>query len=334
MELNINPDQLCVDSSYTNFTVKIVDGVLCWYDTNDNPYEGPWIFQGCTDGYAVAGRNSSQPSSGVCQGQIDRYSYTSDNNAVQIVNASPIVSTYGSVGNRSQTHGYTDGSNTPLVTSCRSKFAFSSGSLSATSGSLFQNINGGGGITSISYDKAYLAGGFSNCFLQTYPFANDTVTCVGQIGGSGGQRGHSAGEFGYVFTSTDIRRFPFSSGLPSSSVGTLGYTGTGGSTSQSRTHGYFSNAGNATIHKYPFIGETGVTSTQVGVLTNAPISRGNGSGTSSRNYGYNAGGICAPSNPGGYSHGRIDKFSFVSDGNATSVGSLSVTKDRTAGYQV
>jgi hypothetical protein len=79
-----------------------------------------------------------------------------------------------------------------------------------------------------------------------------------------------------------------------------------------------------TIDKFPFAGDSN--STDVGDLTAV---RGRGAGQSSTTHGYVSGGGLYPS-PGTYTN-NINKFSFASDGNATSIATLTSARAAVGG---
>ena len=116
---------------------------------------------------------------------------------------------------------------------------------------------------------------------------------------------------------TTIQKFPFASDGNASNVGTLSVGTRSAVGNSSDTHGYTAGGfrlppASNIIDKYPFAISSG-TATDVGDLTNNVYG---GAGSSSPVGGFVAGGGPTPNNV-------INKFSFASDGNATSVGTIS-----------
>jgi hypothetical protein len=124
--------------------------------------------------------------------------------------------------------------------------------------------------------------------------------------------------------SSYVERFSFSSVNIQCIVGDLNTNMTGGNAGFGNlSHGFSSGGiqppaptvgGTATIDRFPFAFD-GVSITNIGSLT---VARGLTAGASSPTHGYTCGGLLVPATR----YSTIDRFSFASTGNATSVGNL------------
>jgi len=141
---------------------------------------------------------------------------------------------------------------------------------------------------------------------------------------------------------TTVTSFPFAASTPTSNVGNLANTVSISTGNSSTTHGY-SSGGNAppgpsvsTITKFPFSASP-ATGTTVGNLSDTAW--GNQIGISSTLYGYHMLGI-GKTNPNPPTTSpfsqwstQYEKYSFSTDGNATSVGNLTMGKYGFASWQ-
>ena len=180
----------------------------------------------------------------------------------------------------------------------------------------------------------------SNRYIDKFPFASDTNSTVsGDIESFGtGTTGHSSSTHGYMAggtSQTNLSKFAFATDTNATVVGNL-RTDTGqrpsgyfaGAGISSPTFGYIAGGGSTainTVEKFPFAIDSG--SSNVGDLLYAP--RG-GSGSSSTENGYVAGGISGISPPTTIFN-DINKFPFASDTNATDVGDLTQARNSAAG---
>lgn len=213
------------------------------------------------------------------------------------------------------------------------EFSFTSDGNSTIAGDLIKARHRNSGHNSRT--DGYTAGGSSTVSYETsiekFPFASasnivqSASLSVGrqmQAGSSNEFYGYAAGGFPGVST---IEKFSFSSDADGAATGDLGQGMGGGAGQSSTTDGYVSSGLTPTyvynIRKYPFSIEVGSTATVVGLQSE---SRYYTAGQSSTTSGYTSGGQPSPT-------GRIDKFSFASDGAATAVGSLSVARRSISG---
>ena len=193
-------------------------------------------------------------------------------------------------------------------------------------------------------DAGYLAGARNPPFvhiIDKFPFAtNDDATDVGDLtvarmgvtGQSSDVSGYTSGGYSvplspFIYNNV-IDKFPFATNGNATDVGDLtvarfGLTGQSSNVSGYASGGFIAPPAPAplrysnVIDKFPFA--TNANATDVGDLTQ---SRRFAAGQSSDVSGYTSGGqIVNPAPPDIYAN-TIDKFPFATDGNATSVGSL------------
>jgi hypothetical protein len=279
---------------------------------------------GTNYGYIIGGSNSNI---------IDRYSYSTDGDSVDVANLS--VSRYScAAGAADTTHGYCAGAGPyPGSNNTIDRFSFAGGGNATDVGDTFEaHYMGGGGY---STTHGYIAGGQGIKTIQKYQLvasANGTdvgdLITVGQTGaGSSSEtNGYNVGKSYHSGAgSENIEKYSFSTDGNSTDVGTL--TGTVGLTHlaqgcQTTTHGYAVghalngyNGGNI-IEKFAFANEG--TTIDVGDLAEYII---NNSASSSSTHGYSAGGTGVSPGPTGQ-RDTIEKFSFSAGGNSTDVGNL------------
>ena len=301
-----------------------------------------------TTGYTCGGFNT--PTS--ARDTIDKYPFVNLNldasDVGELTQSRSNVVTAGS-----STHGYCSGGQIPTTTvrNTIDKFSFATDGDATDVGDLTASRRNAGGNqdgNKLNNSKGFVTGGqntpsgsptFFN-IIDSFPFATDAnATDAGDLGTTVRQHASQSSET-HAYSSgggepspantNEIQRFPFSSTNTSSDVGDL--------TQARRSRGMSSDANgysagtvdspqsNAVIDKYPFA--TNANASDVGDLIDTNIA-GTGNGTSSEDYGYQAGGT--PPSPGGQN--IIQRFSFVTDGNATDVGNLSQTRGYTGGVQ-
>ena len=186
-----------------------------------------------------------------------------------------------------------------------------------------------------SSTHGYTSGGIpgDGNVIDKFPFTSGftTATDVGNLTGSRtAVAGQSSIPNGYGYNTGGgnvIDKFSFSSDGNSTNAGNTLTTRSSVAGQSSATHGYTS--GNYSplttdIDKFPFASEDDAT--DVGDLT---LARGGVAGQSSSTHGYTSGGATGPGNPNRVD--PIDKFTFVSDGNATDIGDLSVARNACVG---
>ena len=301
--------------------------------------------QGITEGFSVAGAGGTPQKKNRC-----KFSFSSDGNASSITDLTNQRLRIATAS--SSTHAYILGGNPGHVNTIL-RFPFASpGDGETQVGSLSVGRSRGSGHASLTH--AYTAGGAPGPLdpIDKFPFSatEGTASDVGDLtegktgGGSTSSQTNAYLAGGNIPSSTpsttEIERFPFASDTNAtilSGVITVGRGKMSGAT-QSETHGY-THGGNAspapnlpiynTIDKFPFSND--VNATDVGDLTQAVW---DASGCSSNVSGYSMGGTTsAPSHNPGIKN-TIEKWSFSTDGNATEVGDLTVSKGQSGGFQV
>ena len=181
---------------------------------------------------------------------------------------------------------------------------------------------------------------FSFASATSNAVSHGTLTQQRAAPGAASSNTHGYTLGGYIGPGTDmthgrlIDKFQFNTNSNATTVGTLttpARGNVGGNTST--THGY-STGGTSTgygaaatnvIDKFTFSADNNATT--VGTLI---VAKHNSSQQNSKTHGYTAGGTWSGS-PGPYTN-VIDKFSFITDGNATDVGDLPVTMAGSSGH--
>ena len=137
----------------------------------------PWIFQGTVSGYAVGGNQGAAGS------VIEKYSYTSDENATDVGDLS--VSRWTTAGQSSSTHGYTSGGHDASTSSnVIDKFSFSADGNATDVADTTENIASTTGQTSSTH--GYVSGGAgasgNKNIIQKFTLASDAnATDVGDL---------------------------------------------------------------------------------------------------------------------------------------------------------
>lgn len=185
----------------------------------------------------------------------------------------------------------------------------------------------GGGVMSSEY--AFLTGLSPNSqIIEKFPFAADseTATNVGTLSQSYAyMANNNTATHGYTAghspVTTNIDKFSTVSDGDGAVAAYLTVARYGLSSQNSDSHGYHAGGvGSNTIDKFPFAADGN--SVDVGDISAARYQL---HGMSSTENGYVAGGQMSPAY---VAHpGRIDKFSFASDGNATYIGNLTTYKE-------
>ena len=292
-----------------------------------------WKFGGGSGGYASGGY-PERPNEGVFQSLIQKFSFSSNADAVTVANLLTTKETYG--GSSSSTHGYSYGGyqgSGPTYSGTAidviEKFEFVTDSNGTDVGNLLTVLKNNSGHSSQFY--GWLSGGSNDVptftdTIQKFTFSTDAdSTDVGNLltvlnlpsGCSdtdygytcGGQTGSPAADINV------IQRFSFVSDGNSSDVGNLTEIMHGCSGQSSETHGYRSggapNASNV-IDKFAFGSSSN--STDVGDMS---FPNGRSVGISSLTDGYICGGDNGQiSNQAYVQTGRtdcIDSFSFATD---------------------
>ena len=245
--------------------------------------------QGKAYGYIAGGTDETAPH-GAANNTIQRFSFTSDSNATDVGDLTQIYA--DPQGYSSTTHGYCCGGYFWPVSApgdTMNKYAFASSAAGSDIGNLAANTYGAKGCSDThGANKGYQVGGNSyNVNLYIVNFASD-----GNVTDSG----------------YDLYAPAYS-----------------GSATASNTHGYSMGGGISgtpqtnVIQKFPFASLAN--STDVGDLADTVF--GNPAGGASITHGYSSGG--SGTGPFTTRSNKIEKFSFVSDGNGTDIGNLLVS---------
>ena len=301
------------------------------------------IGMSATTGYSAGGFNT--PTS--ARNTIDKYPFATDENATA-GGGSLTQARSNAASACSTTHAYHSAGQIPTTTvrDTIDKFPFSGNTTATDVGNLTVARRNVGGNQDRS--NGYVTGGQNTPtgtpayynIIDTFPFATDAnATDAGDLLTAVRQHAsQSSGTHAYTSGGAEpspavtniIQKFPFASTSTSSDVGDLTVArrlrGMGSSENGYSAGTFTSPYTNATIDKFPF--STDANATDVGDLIDVQIA-GSGNGSSSTTHGYNAGGV--PPSPGGSN--VIQKFSFVTDGNATDVGDLTQSRGYTTGHQ-
>ena len=337
-------------SSWVRLPIGNPGDVLTMNDAGTFPqWHDRYSLQGQQYGYMMGG-----PGNGEDQCLIDRFSLTSQTNAVAV--GTMLTGTYGtnSSGSSSETHGYSAGhvsyAGPQVFSNVIQKVSFAVAEADSTDvANLTVARTAAGGATAINEQYGYCVAGHHTIpssinTIDKYPFASDSdATDVGDVtepllyytGGSNSlTHGYRAG--GYVNLPNNagsevIDKWPFASDTNASDVGNLlavySHVGAGfSSTTHGYTYGGLFNYDNNVDHieKYSFA--TDGNSTDVGDMSLARYMAG---GVSGKEHGYMCGGVAVPSSP----NNRIDRVAYATDTNATDWSDLTVRKKAGAGVQ-
>ncbi len=299
-----------------------------------------WSFQGQFNGYSVGG-NSAGTGEGQLFNRIERNSYSSDTDSVDVGDLTSIKrATTPSL--KSMTHGYVAGGETSMggnVVNEIEKFQFAASANAVDISDMTAITSFAAGASSEL--NCYMAGGegpintiekfVKSTEVDTTDIGNLTSSRTEVCGSSSTDHGYMAGGATNVPGVNTIDRFSFVVDGDAVDVGDLSAVAFGGSAVSSTTHGYqlggYSTIYLSKIEKYAFA-STG-NATNIGDLT-TPAGNETNSGTSSTTHGYQGGGIS--STPAVYIK-RINKFPYATDTDATDIGNLTIAKTNLAGTQ-
>ena len=289
-----------------------------------------WTFQGSVSGYTSGGN----PVSNV----IDKFPFAVDGNATDVGDLTQARTEL--TGQSSSTSGYSTGGKTPTTVNTIDKFSFSADGNATDVGDLTQARNGSSGQSSST--SGYTSGGEGAVnTIDKFPFSADgNATDVGDLtvakaypsGQNSAENGYSSGATTPPTALNVIDKFPFSVDANATDVGDLTISRGRTAGQSSSTFGYVSGGSNPpttynTIDKFSFSNDANAT--DVGDLT---VGRYAVSGQSSDTSGYTSGGFAPTVTPN--TNNTIDKFPFATDGNATDVGDMTISRFYAAGQQV
>ena len=288
----------------------------------------PWLFQGTQYGYTACGATPTNTNI------IDRFSFTSDGNAVDVGDALVARQAYG--GTSGETYGFWSGGSP--ATDDIQKYQF----VATANSTLVGDLVGGtreanGGCSSTTHGYTVGAGGGPNvAVIEKYSHTSDgNSTDVGDLLMSTSYTAGCsdiAGGYGYAVGSASsnvIQRFSFSSNGNSTDVGDLQANRSGQAGASSLTHGYgmggdaSSTPGTNVIERFAFAASGNAS--DVGDLTNSNWAY---VGHSSTTHGYASGGYTGGSP---VAANVIQKVAFGSSGNATDVGDMTTVRYYPAG---
>lgn len=293
----------------------------------------PWTFGGTISGYTSGG--GTAPTTGL--NTIDKFSFTSDGNATDVGDLT-IARTWTGAGQSSSVSGYTSGGYSTTDTKVIEKFPFATDENAVSVGNLTNFMFAGSSHHTQTYGYhgggTWSAGATSYSNIDQISFATDgDATTVGNLSTARyPSTGQSSLTDGYSMNPVIRDKFPFASGGTAVDLGNLPTLRSGlpGAGQSSGTDGYYVVMKNdyttSFIDKYPFASDTFASS--IGTMT---VLRYYTVGQSSTTHGYTTGGIGPTLNPSNAN--IVDKFSFVSEGNATDVGDVTVNRFRSSGQQ-
>ena len=297
----------------------------------------PWAFQGESYGYTSGGW-PNPPATDV----IDKFSFTTDGNAVDVGNLT-LARTDG-CGLTSVSYGWTcggRGTGWPTQNNIIDKFAFASDGNATDSGDLLTNHTAMAGQSSTTY--GYISGGKEPTAvnsIQKFAFASGgnssaisgvlTVARRSCQGVSSETHAYTVG--GSSPYSNVIDKFLFSTDANSTDVGDLSNARGQAAPTSSTTYGFIAGGADSgtppgadDVEKWSFASDAN--STSHGSLTRTSYGV---CGQSATAYGYCSGGYI----PNYYAN-VIDKYAYTSNTTATDVGNLTVARgDRPHGHQV
>ena len=260
-----------------------------------------WRYPGLTFGYLMGGNDALPPGTyNYPIDDIEKYSMTSDTNSISVADLT-VARNYPSEGNVSSTHGYCCGGHIYLAPGFTvgfhfntvEKFQYSNDADATDVGDM--TIVGSSMHNSASETHGYNAGGTPHG--ATYPNSGDV-----------------------------IEKFAYATDANSTNVADMFYAVSGVVGCSSVTHGYAvggsSNGAGANntnmIQKWSMV--TDADGTDVANLASRRLGR---TGSSSLTHGYKPGGA----NLASAQTDEIEKFTFASDSNATSVGDLTAVSN-------
>jgi len=312
----------------------------------------PYYYQGSAYGYVCGGYE--WPATGNRrEPDIDEFSFTSDGNATDVGDI-PTGNPGRSAGicNSSPTHlhysgGYGPGAFSPNTADVIERMSFVSKGTMVDVGNLVHHIRGQGSTGNEDY--GYQHGGYRaandptgaatayNVIWRFQYVASTNATDVGDLLNNADDPGgcsDPANAYGYSVggccPTNTIQRYAMVSSGNAADVGDLTVSHYQPATSSSLTHGYRSGNSHAAPHtknidKFAFA-STG-NATDIGDLVEPAASA---TGQSSTTHGYSTGGSWAGGPFSQAGSVRIEKYSHVSNANATSVGDMTINRN-TAG---
>ena len=288
----------------------------------------PWQFQGTQYGYTACGATPTNTNI------IDRFSFTSDGNAVDVGDALVARQAYG--GTSGETYGFWSGGS-PQTDDIQ-KYQFVATANSTLVGDLVggtRDANAGCSSTTHGYTVGAGGGAVQNA-IEKYSHSSDgNSTDVGDLlmnVSYAAGCSDPVGGYGYAVGSTSsnvIQRFSFSSDGNSTDVGDLQANRSGQAGASSTTHGYgmggdaTSTPGTNVIERFAFAASGNAS--DVGDLLNSNWTY---VGHSSTTHGYASGGYTGGSP---ITVNVIQKVAFGSSGNATDVGDMTTVRYYPAG---
>ena len=312
----------------------------------------PYWYQGSAYGYVCGGYEWPAPGNRR-DPDIDEFSFSTDGNATDVGDI-PTGNPGRSAGttNSSPTHlhysgGYGPGAFTPNTTNNIERMSFVSKGTMVNVGDLVHWIRGQGSSGNENY--GYQHGGYRavsdpsgpatayNVIWRFQYAASSNATDVGDLLNNADDPGgcsDPANAYGYSVggccPTNTIQRYAMVSSGNAADVGDLTVSHYQPASSSSLTHGYRSGNSHATPHtknidKFAFA-STG-NATDIGDLIEPASSA---TGQSSTTHGYSTGGSWAGGPYGQAGSKRIEKYSHVSNANATSVGDMTINRN-TAG---
>jgi hypothetical protein len=303
-------------------------------------YGEPYTFQGTTFGYATGGTNWPQtpPFPITVRNEIIRFAFGSSISSADIGDL--VQARTGVAGQSSKVNGYTSGGGSTI-----DKFSFVSDANATDVGNLTLARDNPTGQSSNTSGYTSGSSPVTN-IIDKFPFASDAnATDVGDLTvGRGAAAGQNSTENGYTSggvsptsVSNVIDKFPFASDANATDVGNLTQSRRRSSGQSSADSGYTSSGASTTpfppvrsnvIDKFPFASDANAT--DVGDVGFTEM----GAGSSSTSHGYHMGGLAPyPISPFNTVSSAIERFSFASNENATSVGSLIAGRYGHAGQQ-
>lgn len=343
--ITINRNGNLIDGSARNAILNVDrGGIALTFESATNGFvtrkegtDNTPFFQGTVASYSSGGFAPPSPTAEV--NTIDKFFFSNESNTKDVGNLNNTL--FASIGQSSDTFGYSSGGYSPPKINNIDKFPFATDSNATDVGDLTQARYGGAGQSSDT--SGYASGGDAapplTDRIDKFPFASDTnATDIGNLSSGkyyvSGQSSQIAGytSGGGFPVPTDISvidKFPFTNDTNATNIGDLSQARRLTSGQSSFINGYASGGSSpdvATIDKFPFATDTNAT--DVADLTQT--SNRGAAGTSSTTNGYVSGGISPPAGI----QTNIDRFPFSTDANATSVGDITQARWVIAGQQV
>jgi hypothetical protein len=284
-------------------------------------------FQGTKYGFAMGGGP-------IANDVVEKYSFSSDNNGVNVGSLSTAANHLAGHSDTTNEDGYVSGG---AGTDAIQKFSFTSSNNATTAGSLTEPKGRVSGASDVINAAGYTMGGQNAVNrVEKFNFASSTSGAAwgGLTSGCefGAGSSDTTGSKGYVNYGTRLEQFSFASNANATTVGGLPSPVTQAAGNSSLTHGYVSGGlsplGSDNVYKYAFSNSP----VEISDIGNLSINRllSSGTGASSKQHGYVAGGNTSPS--GGLT-ASTEKYSFQSGLTGISVANLTASKHGSAGAQ-